>query len=765
VKEAFSRSHVYFREGGSIPAAAFPELLGTDSIRRGFGLPDDNLHSPHDRFYLPNFYNGLNEILKELDEVRTSERMINQSRSGSDSAKSDLRLRQGRFFVCLLDRLTVYSQAGNFMRTPSVQKLKTLAQSGDEWQLVIDKMHTWIAPPNEEPYRPYLLLVFNLTTGMIMWNDLVQRAPTAADARAALFTAMVKPPRLTGAASRPRSIGLSEPALVETLKSALDEIDVPLILRSRPPEVRALLEDVGVNMNKGAEPAGLLSIKGATPEFIGSLFSAAAEFYRTAPWVTLTNMNLIAVKQPAERSYRYVSVMGNGGVEYGLATYLHWKDVEQMFAAADDPFDALPDTGAHSLLFNAVTEVPFDDLDAIEQYRWELVNEQAYPVPLIFDKHQKLARRPTLKDLHWYEAALRAIPIFVRDHLQPDGQGDFVPIETTVEVITHAGPLKIQVKYPGGTLPPELQPAPGLGRRDPGDEEAAEEQPFFDRRGLEGTLWQVAAKEFGAEAGSGDPQLDQAQQIMYQAWDESHPGKRITLAHQALAVSPDCADAYVLLAEEAADTVKHAYDYYQRGVEAGRRALGEKYFKQQAGHFWGLLETRPYMRALEGTANLLWELKRRAEAADTYAEMLRLNPNDNQGVRYSLLNLLLEFDRITEAQQLLKKYKGEYSAVWKYTQALIEFRTSGASAKAQRAWQAALKQNSFVPGYLTGQKRIPNRLPDYIGQGDENEASVYAAQHLNHWRCISGAVEWARQFAPAANDRQPQPSPRRRRRR
>lgn len=104
MKEAFSRSHVYFREGGSIPAASFPERPGIDSIRRGFGLPADNLHSPHERFCLPNFYNGLDEILEELDVVRTSERMINQSRSGSDSAKSDLLLRQGRFlFACSID--------------------------------------------------------------------------------------------------------------------------------------------------------------------------------------------------------------------------------------------------------------------------------------------------------------------------------------------------------------------------------------------------------------------------------------------------------------------------------------------------------------------------------------------------------------------------------------------------------------------------------------------------------------------------------------
>jgi hypothetical protein len=51
-----------------------------------------------------------------------------------------------------------------------------------------------------------------------------------------------------------------------------------------------------------------------------------------------------------------------------------------------------------------------------------------------------------------------------------------------------------------------------------------------------------------------DPQLKKAQDLMYQAWEESNPARRIVLAHRALEISPDCADAYVLLAEEEAGT-------------------------------------------------------------------------------------------------------------------------------------------------------------------------------------------------------------------
>ena len=43
-------------------------------------------------------------------------------------------------------------------------------------------------------------------------------------------------------------------------------------------------------------------------------------------------------------------------------------------------------------------------------------------------------------------------------------------------------------------------------------------------------------------------------------------------------------------------------------MDAGELALGPKGFKEYAGHFWGFLETRPYMRARAGLAGTLLKL-------------------------------------------------------------------------------------------------------------------------------------------------------------
>ncbi|MDD2422279.1 MAG: hypothetical protein PHU78_09120, partial [Heliobacteriaceae bacterium] len=109
--------------------------------------------------------------------------------------------------------------------------------------------------------------------------------------------------------------------------------------------------------------------------------------------------------------------------------------------------------------------------------------------------------------------------------------------------------------------------------------------------------------------------LSQAQDLIYEAWEMRYRDKRLDLARKALAISPYCADAYVLLAEES-DFPREALKLYQQGVQAGQLALGDNLFTEYAGHFWGFIETRPYMRALYGMAETLWQLGQRTEALE-----------------------------------------------------------------------------------------------------------------------------------------------------
>lgn len=260
--------------------------------------------------------------------------------------------------------------------------------------------------------------------------------------------------------------------------------------------------------------------------------------------------------------------------------------------------------------------------------------------------------------------------------------------------------------------------------------------PLPDRRGMEGFMADLVGRR------SGNDPIEAAQSIIYDAWETTSRSKRIALARKALKVSPVCADAYVLLAEEEASSPEEALDYYRRGVEAGEMALG-KDFEEYAGHFWGFLETRPYMRARAGLAATLWQLDRHQEAIEHYQEILELNPNDNQGIRYVLAERLLVRNDITALKKLLKQYVEDGAAAWLYTQALLAFRERdpGADKLAEKAWLS----NSHVPGVLSGKQPLVTSLDGYITMGGEDEAGEYVSDNSKAWRATPGAIEWLTQ--------------------
>jgi tetratricopeptide (TPR) repeat protein len=243
--------------------------------------------------------------------------------------------------------------------------------------------------------------------------------------------------------------------------------------------------------------------------------------------------------------------------------------------------------------------------------------------------------------------------------------------------------------------------------------------------------------------------LGQAQDLIYDAWEIDDPAERAAMARKALKISPDCADAYVLLAEIATTPVK-ALELYRRGVLAGERALDKRAFAEDAGHFWGLLETRPYMRARAGLALSLWARGQHDEAIAHWRAMLILNPNDNQGIRYLLAARLLEAGRDRELATFLKQHEDDGRAYLEWILALLVFRIRGDHPKSRRALVDALASNPYVPAYLLGRKPIPQELPDYTGFGDESEAMCLAAENFKAWKNTNGALAWlAQSIVPA----------------
>ena len=235
-----------------------------------------------------------------------------------------------------------------------------------------------------------------------------------------------------------------------------------------------------------------------------------------------------------------------------------------------------------------------------------------------------------------------------------------------------------------------------------------------------------------------------SQDLVLKAYDET-PAKGKELIKQALELDSDNADAYNFLASVETNVDK-ALALYRQAVEAGERALGEKFMEENKGHFWGLIETRPYMRAKSGVADCLYAKNRINAAVEVYREMIELNPNDNQGVRYLLSTILLSKKDLSDYESFINNYEGEDSAVWHYNNALYHFKKMGKSAKSDTELLKAYKFNPHVMEFMLGLKELPEEMPQFIGRGDENEAAAYIFDAIHTWGKTDGALDWMHMF-------------------
>lgn len=216
---------------------------------------------------------------------------------------------------------------------------------------------------------------------------------------------------------------------------------------------------------------------------------------------------------------------------------------------------------------------------------------------------------------------------------------------------------------------------------------------------------------------------DKAQDLAWDAMDAASETEVRALLKRALALDAQCVDALVMLAQLEARSSSELTRRLEEAVEIGAQALGERFFRENKGEFWGLFETRPYMRALYALADELRDAGHVRKAAECYETLLELNPEDNQGARYALLGCCLASGRLAEVQALLEAYRGDDTAVFAWAQVLERY-LSRDLAGARRALEMARRVNPFVEQFMTGERPFPEERAHAYALGSPEEAVV-----------------------------------------
>jgi tetratricopeptide (TPR) repeat protein len=623
-----------------------------------------------------------------------------------------------------------------------IDRFRRLPRRSDEvWQGGVVKARAWIEEPDGRVVRPWAAFWVSLSTGMMN----VQLADTNAVPDVSLPLQALAELGLKFAKCRPARLEVADEALGAQLVAALRDPELSVSVRADLPDVDRAAREMERASSDAPAPPDALDAPGVTVERMRAFAAAAHDFYQAAPWQHLSDADLIHVEAPAVTpGLRYTTVLGAGSTTVGLGFFERLEDFEATQASAES--ETLEPGGTWAVFYGTIDEIPFGDVDLWEAHQLPVAGPAAYPVASWLDPDGEL-RRPGAEDLAYLEAILLA--------LARSTEAEMDRGRWSHDVESHDGPRTVTLALPELLVPLDAAPPPRPG---PPDRRALErltlEVERFAQQSTFESLDEINAALSERFAGpihdlpsTATTPLEQAQEMIYRAF-EARGRRRLLLARKALELSADCADAYVVLAEESR-SLDEARALYEQGRAAGERALGPDTFAREAGRFWGIVSTRPYMRARFGLAQCLEDLDRREEAIDHYRELIRLDPDDHLGARYSLLAALLLGGRDDEAAALIDQFDDEPSAFWCYGRALSVFRREGDSRTARECLREALRSNRHVPPLLADDREWPGPVPTTYTPGSREEALICADDLVEAWQATPDATRWLRAHASA----------------
>ncbi len=151
---------------------------------------------------------------------------------------------------------------------------------------------------------------------------------------------------------------------------------------------------------------------------------------------------------------------------------------------------------------------------------------------------------------------------------------------------------------------------------------------------------------------------DKVYDLFEKACDERSMPKIQKTLKKVLELAPDHIDARMMLAEFEEDEIKKL-ELFREAIELEKQYLTkEGYFEDQyMGSFYGVFETRPYLRGLYAVAQFYRLTNKITKAIQICEEIIELNENDNLGARYLLINSYVMLEQFDQVQILFDQYE------------------------------------------------------------------------------------------------------------
>ena len=157
--------------------------------------------------------------------------------------------------------------------------------------------------------------------------------------------------------------------------------------------------------------------------------------------------------------------------------------------------------------------------------------------------------------------------------------------------------------------------------------------------------------------------------------------------------------------------------------------------------YWEDEITKPYMIALQDLGNLFNDNKDYDSAKRVYELLLNLNQLDHQGIRYKLINILIEKNDRKEVNDLFARYKDDKSATWSYSKVLYYYKNKN-MFMAKDALKDAVNRNKYIALKLIKWTAFMQMSGVYINPVLFNEANFYCEESISLWKNTKGSIDW-----------------------
>jgi len=214
------------------------------------------------------------------------------------------------------------------------------------------------------------------------------------------------------------------------------------------------------------------------------------------------------------------------------------------------------------------------------------------------------------------------------------------------------------------------------------------------------TMDQAALKEIREQKLADDP-VEMAQELAFQAYECGDRDDARELAEKALVADPTCVDALTVRAFLDSDDAAGLIDTLGEVLDIGENMLGEEFFSEYMGDFWGMVEARPYMRTTKQLAELMWSVGRRFDAVACYENLIELDPEDHMGNATPLLGFYLGMGEVQRSWDLLEEFDTEDNTLHSWAWVLL-FLWIGEEEAATKGLHSAMEMNPYVASLLVG---------------------------------------------------------------